>query len=234
MVDKKKYTGQMMWLNSKDVNILFSKGLEDVKKNTIKITKIAIIELIKKITFEKQDKNKIIEWLEKLKKRVLTSDKITKEDIVISTRISKPTYKYVSKPVHVILAERLINEKKLLQPSEGNDAWGTRITYIITETYPKQQAIEVNEFNGKWDKLHYWNVLIYAPINRVLQTVWPEHDWQSYLEERPEIREKKLEKERKRIEKEIKNAELQQQREKRKQEREQRKKEKENKKVKKY
>lgn len=180
MVDKKRYSGVLNQIDGKNVEILYSKGLEDVKKNTINIAKLKMRELILMLTRDDKDLKYIIEWLEKLKQYVFNSKKIVKEDICITTRLSKPTYKYKSKSVHVFLAEELIKKHKLMQPSESKDSWGTRLTYIISSTTPSLKATHIDDFDGTWDKIYYWDIQIYAPIMRILKTVWPDENWAQY------------------------------------------------------
>lgn len=201
LVDKKRYSGTMMWLNNQKTDIIFSKGLEDVKKNTIGITKRAMRDLSKMITFEDRDSKYVREWLENLKKSVFDeTTKVKKEDIVISTRLSKPTYKYATKSAYVYLAEKMIEKGLILQPSEDSDAWGTRIDYIISTSIPKQTAVHVNDFDGTWDRRYYWDTQIYAPIFRILQIVWPDEDWAQYSLAEQERKEKEIEKNKKKEE----------------------------------
>lgn len=181
MVDKKRYTGTMQMMNDVPSDILFSKGLEDVKKNTIRITRLKMRELIIMITKDDKQLEDIKVWLADLKKYVFNSTDIKVEDIRISTRISKPTYKYAIKTAHVQLAEKMIEKGLIAQPSEDADSWGTRITYIISTATPKQVAVHVDDFDGTWDKKYYWDTQIYSPLMRVLQVVWPEEDWELHL-----------------------------------------------------
>lgn len=181
MVDKKRYTGTMQMMNDIASDILFSKGLEDVKKNTIRITRLKMRELIIMITKNDKTVEDIKKWIDDLKKYVFESTDIEVEDIRISTRISKPTYKYVSKSAHVQLAEKMIEKGLIAQPSEDADSWGTRINYVITETNPKQVAVHVDDFDGKWDKKYYWDTQIYSPIMRVLEAAFPNEKWDIHL-----------------------------------------------------
>jgi len=182
-------------MNGKDVSILFSKGLEDVKKNTIGITKRAMRELSKMITFEDKELEHVKQWLEKLKKDIFDeSIQVKKEDLVISTRLSKPTYKYITKSAHILLAEKMVEKGLILQPSEEADAWGTRIDYVISEATPKQIATHIDDFDGKWDRRYYWDTQIYAPIFRILQIVWPTEDWAQYSLAEQERKVRELEK----------------------------------------
>lgn len=182
MVDKKRYTGTMQMMNDVASDMLFSKGLEDVKKNTIRITRLKMREMIIMITKEDKRQEDLVAWVEDLKKYVFESPDIVVEDIRISTRISKPTYKYATKSAHVQLAEKMIEKGLINQPSEDADSWGTRINYVIAETTPKQVAVHVDDFDGTWDKKYYWDTQIYSPLMRILQVAFPKkEDWDVYL-----------------------------------------------------
>lgn len=180
MVDKKRYTGILNWVEGDDTEMIYSKGLEDIKKNTIRITKLKMRELIVMITKDDKTLPEVIVWLEKLRKYVFESDKITVKDICITTRLSKPTFKYKSKSAHVFLAEELIKQNRLQQPSDSENSWGTRLTYVIKSTTPSQKAVHIDDFDGVWDKNYYWDIQIYAPMMRMLQVIWPEEDWKKY------------------------------------------------------
>lgn len=180
LLDKKKYTGIIKWMDGHETDFLFSRGTEDVKRNTIAIAKTHFIELIRMITIENKQLPYIKEWLQQLKDQILNGD-IPAEQLLISTKVSKPIHLYKSKSVHVRLAERLINEGKLLAPTETKRGWGTRLEYILIPTEDKKQsAVLLEEFNGVWDRKHYWDVQVYAPIMRVLQCVWPTENWEDH------------------------------------------------------
>jgi len=216
MLDKKRYTGMMKFLNDQDVNELYSKGTEDVKRNTITFAKQKFIDLVKLITDENKTADEIIQWVEDLRAYVLTTEDLQAEDLQIKTTVSKPTYKYKSKPVHVRLAEKLIKEGKMLEAQEGKNSWGNQISYIIVDNDNKD-AILADEFNGNWDRKYYWDVQIFAPLERILSTVWPDIDWEKYdfekaakKERKRKLEEKRAEKERLKIEKEEKKRQKQQ------------------------
>jgi len=201
MLDKKRYTGTMKIIDGKYVDFVYSKGVEDVKKNTIKITKEKIKELILMITKENKSLKFVRTWLEELKDYVFSIENVDPEDIVISVNLSKPTTQYKTKLAHVKLAEQLIKRKILEQPT--GEGWNTRIKYIIEETKPAQKAVYIDDFAGKWDKQHYWDTLIYAPIHRILKTVWPTEDWTKYSFAQSEILRKREERAKKKEQREL-------------------------------
>jgi DNA polymerase elongation subunit (family B) len=117
-------------------------------------------------------------------------------------KLSKPTSSYKSKPPHVRLAEKLIANNEILETFEGKHVWGQKIEYIITDSKNKNEAILLRDFNGIWDRKYYWDVQVYAPLMRILKTVWPESNWEEHsiimfekIQRTKEREEKKKEKE---------------------------------------
>ncbi len=223
MLDKKRYTGQLTWMDGKVIDTIFTRGIETVKKNTIEYTRRNMNDLINMIVKEDRSQKDIKRWLKKLKHEVL-NDELPKEDIVIKTKITKPTHKYKSKPAHVKIAEKLIEEGKILQPTEGKHSWGEAIFYIVTNTKPKVEAVHIDEYGGEWDRKYYWDVQIYAPIKRLLMAVWPDRNWDEHS---IILMEKLAEKEKKEKEKIQKTKEKAKEKEQKTKEREVKKKEKE-------
>lgn len=220
MQDKKRYTGLVTESDGNKTDKIFSRGTENIKKNTITFARTAITELITSIVREEMtDVKDAHTFIKELKQRVETED-IDPEDLLILTRVSKSPHKYKSKAVHVRLAERLIAEGKL-QPIDEGSSWGTRLRYItikdpVTE---KNEGLLLEEFTtGCWDRDYYWDVQIFAPLQRALQTVWPDEDWKVYTvaeiekrrkaEAREEVKAlREIEKVEKELEKEKKKAE---------------------------
>lgn len=179
LLDKKRYTGLITWMNNSKVEVLFSRGTEDARKNSIAITKESVIRLILMITKENQTLEYIKEWLSTLKNRILT-ETMRAEELTISTKLSKPTYKYKSLPIHVKLAKKLIESNQMLEPSEETHSW-VNIQYIITNSVGGLDAVLASDFDGKWDRMYYWNVQIYTPLKRILNVVYPNEHWAAYL-----------------------------------------------------
>ena len=199
ILDKKRYTGILGWKDNQATHFLFSRGTEDVKRNTIKLAKKYFIRLLVMILEENVSLKDVKIWLASIKKYVLTSNDITVDDLTISAKVSKAINSYKSKPVHVRLAERLIQEKKILDITESKRGWGTRIEYIVTESIDSQEAILAEEFDGHWDRQYYWDVQVYAPIMRILKVVWPKQNWEEHSIILFEKAERKKEKEKKKI-----------------------------------
>lgn len=202
MQDKKRYTGRVVISDGNVTDKLFSRGTENIKKNTIDYARRVIIELIESIVKEELTLEDAHKFVNRVRNEVMTGD-IPPEDLLIMTRVSKSPDKYTSKSIHVRLAERLINAGKLLPITDSQ--WGTRLKYItvIDKETGKNEAVLLEEFDGNWDRHYYWDVQVYAPLQRALQAVWPDEDWSGYSNAEIERRERKAEREAKKAEKEI-------------------------------
>jgi len=179
MIDKKRYSGYLTEADGKPVDSILSKGIENVRKNTIIFTKNKMNELLNLILKKNKKSKYLKEWILSLKKYVL-NNKIKPENLSITMKLSKPTTSYKSKPPHVRLAEKLIKEKKILETQEGKHNWGQKIEYIITDSKNKMESVLTSEYNGKWDRNYYWDVQIYAPLMRILKACFPKQDWEKY------------------------------------------------------
>lgn len=180
LLDKKRYTGRMTMYDGAKVDKSFSRGTENIKKNTTKVSRKAIIECVDMLVKDGiTDVNVFKRWVEQWKSHILFSN-IEPEDLIILLKVSKDPSKYDSKQAHVRLAEKLINEGKL-PPVVGNQ-WGTRMEFIMTidKETSHQEAILLEDFDGCWDRKYYWDVLTYAPIQRMLECAFPKEDWSVY------------------------------------------------------
>lgn len=207
MQDKKRYTGRVVLVDGNPTDKIFSRGTENIKKNTIEFARKAIIKLIETVVREEMTLEQAHTFVQELREKTMTED-IPPEDLLILTRVSKSPDKYGSKSVHVRLAERLINEGKLLPISESSSSWGTRLQYItvLDKNTGKNEGILLEEFTGDWDRNYYWDVQVYAPIQRALEAVWPNEDWSGYTVAELEKRARLKEREEKRTAKELELA----------------------------
>jgi DNA polymerase elongation subunit (family B) len=180
LLDKKRYTGRITESDGVKTNMLFSRGTENIKKSTIKVARAAMIELINRLLDKTMTKDQARRWVDELRSKILYTE-LTPDELSMIIKISKSTEKYVAKPLHVRLAERLIREGKLLPIVEGKRAWGTRLDYIVIRMEDgSQEGVLLEEYKGGWDRTYYWDVQVFAPVRRVLETAWPEIDWTDY------------------------------------------------------
>lgn len=208
MLDKKRYTGHLVEIDGKKVDSVLSKGTENVRKSTIEFTKKKVNECINLTVKQDKDLKYMKKWVQDLKKYVSTED-IPGKDLAITMKLSKPISSYKSKPPHVILAEKLIKTNEILETHEGKNVWGQKIEYIIRDNKSKEdKAILLKDFKGEWDRKYYWDVQIYAPLLRILKTVWPDSNWEEHnilifekLQKKIELEERKKTKEKEKQEK---------------------------------
>jgi len=179
MVDKKRYAGHLIMLDRKETDQVMIKGLETVRKTTIEFARRHINEMLNLILKEDKDENYMKKWITDLKQFVL-NEEILPEDLAISIKISKPIADYKSKPIHVLLAEKLIKQNKLLETKAGRNTWGTLISYIITDGSGKKEGVVLDEYKGVWDRKYYWVVQIFSPMQRILEAIWPDGNWREH------------------------------------------------------
>jgi len=197
IMEKKRYSGHLIYLDGKKTNQILSKGLENVKKTTIEFARRKINECLSLVL--KQDKDEVFmeSWIKELKEFVLTKD-IDPEDLKITTKISKPISEYKTKTTHVRLAEQLIKNKKILETVKGKRVWGQKIEYIVIDGSNKNEAVLVDDFDGKWDRRYYWDVQIFAPLYRILSAMFSSVDWKKFdIGETEKIERRKLREEKK-------------------------------------
>lgn len=199
LVEKKHYSGFMTELSGKPVNKIYTKGLEVVKKDTIEYTRKKMTEILDLILIEKKGLPFFVTWMNDMKKEVFNRE-FTAEELKITKKISRPIADYRTKLPHVRLAEKLVKEGKILETQSSKHVWGQKIEFIVTNygrnyegnNHPHGQMNEIlaSEFQGVWDKTYYWNVQIFNVFNRLLKTVFPEYNWEQYLDKKKVRKEK--------------------------------------------
>ena len=204
MLDKKRYAGYLVEIDGKPVNSILSKGTENVRKSTINFTKKKVNECLDLLLKQHKSKTFMKEWIRDLKEYVLDGD-IPSSDLAITMKLSKPISSYKSKPPHVRLAEKLIENNEILETYEGKSVWGQKIEYIVIDSKNKNESILLRDFNGVWDRKYYWDVQVYAPLMRILKAVWPESNWEEHNIILFEKMQKKIEKEKEKEQKKKEN-----------------------------
>ena len=181
LLEKKRYTGILCIKDGKKVDKIFSRGTEDVRKSNIKLAKKYFTEL-SKLLFDSEFKEKdAIEYIKKLRKHI-QHDIIDPENLLISIKISKEIEHYKVLGIGARLAKRLIAEEKIAPIVESEKKVGTRLEYILVRRQNKNEGVLLEEFDGNWDRDHYWMIQIYAPLKRLLRCVFPTVDWDDYNE----------------------------------------------------
>ena len=206
LIEKKRYAGHLVYLDGKETDQILIKGLETVRKTTIEFARRSIHECLDLILKQDKDEKFIFEWVKNLQNDVLTKD-ISVEDLTITTKVSKPIADYKTKGPHVRLAEKLIQDNKMLEVKAGLKTWGSKIEYIIIDGSGKVESILADDFDGRWDRKYYWDTQIFAPIYRILTAVFPNTNWNQFNIGETEKIERKRIREEKKIEREKIKAE---------------------------
>ena len=178
-------------------------GLEVRRRETLPFSGNKQIELLEMLLLKKSKKSEIIEWVEDLKDFVL-SGQMTKEEVTLQIKLSKHVDEYQKKTKDKKTGEYKCDENGdiILKPSSlahikvanylkensiqenGANTWekGCYIKYIIINQFPKLEAKSALLLkDGDYDRIYYWNVKVFAMLQRVLEVAIPDINWESYL-----------------------------------------------------
>jgi DNA polymerase elongation subunit (family B) len=170
LVDKKNYTGIASSLNGKKTNELYTKGLDYIKRNTIKYASNKQKQLIKYILFDNYNLDDCIYFIEECQREVIDG-KLQKDDLIVRMKITKSPDEYQSKLPHVIVARRIIEKTGLLQNYE--------IEYIVKDNISKEYLM-VEEYEDNYDEYFYWNNRIFNLLKRIVNVAFPNEDWERF------------------------------------------------------
>lgn len=179
LLDKKKYTGILSMKDGKELNKLFSRGTEDIKKSNTRIGKRIFTELVHKVFDDAFTEEKAIDYIKGLQKKIRYDD-IEPSDLIITTKVSKPIEEYDTLTVSARLADRLIKAGKLLPIVAGEKKVGTRLEYIIYNNNGVNDGLLLEEYTNNFNRDYYWEVQIYSPLKKILECVYPKVDWKYY------------------------------------------------------
>lgn len=178
IVKKKKYTGRLTWMDDKPVDTIFSRGVEIVKKDTIGYVKKHIRTLIDMLVKDDATVQQCKDWLYE-RKREIEENELDASDLSITVRVARSPSTYKTPLLHVRIAKDLI-DRGLLQDIVEGKTNAARISYIVTGTEGGMQGVELADFKGEWDRVHYWNVKIFAVFQRLLDATFPDEDWSTF------------------------------------------------------
>lgn len=195
MVGKKKYV-------KNEGGTLKLVGLEAKRRETLKFTAKNQIKMIEMLLLEKASAETIIKWLEELKEYVL-SGKMTKEEVMLQIKLSKHVDDYRKVKKDKKTKEPILDEegKPVMLPSSlahikvanwlrengikenGLNTWekGSYVKYIVIDGSKKLEATSIYNYEDNYDPTYYWDVKVYAPLQRVLEEVFPEVEWADLL-----------------------------------------------------
>ena len=186
LMEKKRYTGLLSMKDGKKIDKIFSRGTEDAKKSSIKLSKKTYLELIN-IIFKENSDDKIIQYVKDLQYHIF-HDEVDLTELLLITKVSKTIESYKTLPLAARLADRLIAEKKILPIVESEKKVGTRLEYIVINVNGQNEGVLLNEANGRWSREYYWEVQIWAPLKRVLVCTHPHIDWSEFDKESKQLK----------------------------------------------
>lgn len=195
-VDKKRY------VKNEDGKLKIV-GLEARRRETLPLAAKAQVELFHDLLIHKLSPTELIEKIEKLKNKIAKG--MSKEELTLQIKLSKDVDLYDKKVKDEFGEVTEVKESKLAHvkvakwlreqgiKEKGMNSWekGCYIRYVVIDHKPKIEAISVYQFNGKYDAAYYWNVKVYAILQRILEVVYPEYAWDQHLIEVPKKPRKK-------------------------------------------
>lgn len=173
-IKKKNYVGRMIDDGGTPIDKLYAKGLELIKKDTITYTRELLKLLLQHLLYEDHDLSFYDTFIKKYWDEMHTRE-FKKEEICITRKISKPFEEYRSTPVHVKLAKKLW--------SRGNSEFfiGMDLQFIIVDDTDKEnKAIWIEDFQNKFDRAFYWEKYVWPPMRRILEVIYPKHEWDKF------------------------------------------------------
>lgn len=176
IVSKKKYAG----ISEGKMEI---KGMECIKRDNIIIAnewqKKIIDDIFENISQEDMEKK-----IGSMKKTIMEKE-VPLKKILVTKKLGKDVELYVKKnradgsPGVLPLWVRVAKQTKNIKGDKTDlSKGGSIIQYVHTKG--TGEAIHISEFDGKYDREHYWNTLIYPQIKRILDVVFPKVNWRDY------------------------------------------------------
>lgn len=160
---KKNYVGLMDNHENKNVDALYVRGLEYIKRNTFKFAAEKQKILIENILRRRIAISDVLYEIRAYRKEFFNRS-FTKEELELSVRINKD--EYTGNSVSAFLSKTIINET-------GINPEGTEIKYIVLKAKPKLRVIQSDKYDGKFSKEYYWEQASKPLLDKVLQLVDP-------------------------------------------------------------
>lgn len=170
---KKKYIGLVVF-DKIDCSYIYGKGTEIVKADQCLLTKRLFIECIEYLLKDIDPQpDAIITIITKYRKMIMNGE-AQGNDIIIIKKVSKLPEEYKSMPVHVKLA---LEEKN----AGGRYYTSQKVPFIVVSNSPLK-VVSVRNYAGVYDRKYYWQNQVFPPVQRLLEAIFPEILWNSYLD----------------------------------------------------
>lgn len=158
------------------IGTLDVKGLEMMRGDRVRIARELQQQIILMVVRDGiNDIDVIRNQCKKYRDRFENDTDISVDDIVISKSISKDPFSYAGNiTTHVVIARRMKKEGLEMFP-------GMKIRYIITDGFSSPvKAVRYEEFDGKYDRVCYWNKQVWPSTVRVLSIAIPTYPWHGF------------------------------------------------------
>ncbi len=202
LLSKKAYTGRVLNQEHKQVDYIYSRGIDIVKSSACHLVVKLQTELINLLLTQQYDIDFFKKWIVDKKQNIFKKIKLP-DDLIIHSKLNKNFNEYKNKPVAVVIAENKLKREGILLRKEIEYiiTGRTNIEHIDQKTGKVKKSsrltgIEPQFFNGKYDKEYYWNNIILPSIARFLNVIFKNINWkQNYKYDKninSNIRTKKL------------------------------------------
>ena len=163
---KKRYAALQSWEEGRKCNKLSITGLEIVRGDWSDYTKDMQKKVIDMVLAEKVQEELYMYLIEKMSE--VRDQKLGMEEITITQTLKRKMEDYKSKGPHVKVAQILKDKGEKIHA-------GLKIKYI----YVKEKGpIPIEDYTGNYDADYYWEKKIYPPTERIIKSVFPNHDWE--------------------------------------------------------
>ena len=179
MLGKKFYVGHVTNIEGKVVDEQIVKGIDLVKKGTLRLTSFLQQRVIDMI-YDNSPLESIKELL--ASHRVLLEKKEFKFDELkiikgVGEAIGDYSPRSQNQP-HIMAAKKLIEKNGYL---ETNTVEYVVVNKKLESDDPDKIALE-DEFDGTFDRIYYWNEHLFSAAKRILEVVYPNVDWDKEFE----------------------------------------------------
>jgi len=165
------YLAKKRYVGLKKSGVIDVKGLEYIRTDGCRIERKLQEEIIDYVLHaQKPAAQKAERIAEDWRDRIYDKE-VDVEDLTIAKSVSRHPKTYKSANVHVRVAQSLIDR--------GREFYvGMKIPYVVTgKKDDKLDAVHADDFDGEFDVDYYWQKKVWPPAERVLEAVFPNHDW---------------------------------------------------------
>lgn len=169
MIKKKLYCGYVTNIEGKEVNEFVAKGIDIVKKATNPIV-LEVQKTVIDMVLADAPEEELLNYVWGFEKRIL-NDPFTFDQIKIQRNVNRALDEYTAQAQnqpHVKIAQRILKREGTIESREIEYVYVDHKQGILAERF---------EFDGNFDRKHFWNENIIPPVLRILEAAFPGTDW---------------------------------------------------------